>query len=118
MSGMAVLRRRRQRQCDVPPWPECWRSPVNWIRPSWPRRSPRSRPLDRRDDEPSSCPRRAVIVWAHTRRDRVARCAGPQGGLGGAMTVMPVRQVDVENRVLEATRELLDDRGVLVVLID
>jgi hypothetical protein len=34
------------------------------------------------------------------------------------MTVMPVRQVDVENRVLEATRELLDDRGFLVVVID
>jgi hypothetical protein len=47
-------------------------------------------------------------------RDALAR----KVGLGSAMTVMPVRQPDVGNRVLEATRELLDDRGFLVVVID
>jgi hypothetical protein len=47
-------------------------------------------------------------------RDTLAR----KVGLGSAMTVMPVRQVDVGNRVLEATRELLDGRGFLVVVID
>jgi hypothetical protein len=47
-------------------------------------------------------------------RDALAR----KVDLGSAMTVMPVRQADVGNRVLEATRQLLDDRGLLVVVID
>jgi hypothetical protein len=47
-------------------------------------------------------------------RDALAR----KVGLGSGMAVMPVRQPDVGNRVLEATRELLDDRGFLVVVID
>jgi hypothetical protein len=47
-------------------------------------------------------------------RDALAR----KVGLGSTITMMPVRQVDVGNRVLEATRELLDDRGFLVVVID
>ena len=46
-------------------------------------------------------------------RDALAR----KVGLGSAMAVMPVRQADVGDRVLEATRELLDDRGFLVVVV-
>jgi hypothetical protein len=39
-------------------------------------------------------------------------------GLGSVMAVMPVRRADVGNRVLEATRELLDDRGFRVIVVD
>jgi hypothetical protein len=46
-------------------------------------------------------------------RDALAR----KVSLGSAMAVMPVRQAEVGNRVLEATRELLDDRGFLVVVV-
>jgi hypothetical protein len=47
-------------------------------------------------------------------RDALAR----KVGLGSTMAVMPVRRADVGNRVLEATRELLDDRGFRVIVID
>src|ERR687888_225363 len=36
---------------------------------------------------------------------------------GSAMTVIPVRQTDTGNRVLEATHELLEERGFLVAVI-
>ncbi len=46
-------------------------------------------------------------------RDTLAR----KVDLGSEMAVMPVRQANVGNRVLEATRELLDDRGFPVVVV-
>lgn len=68
--------------------------------------------MNRRDTRVTAAPSR-LAPDERALRDRLAR----EVDAGNPLAVMPVQQADVGDRVLEATRALLDERGFMVAVI-